>query len=494
MNLAPAAPRPRAAVLDLPAYVAGLRASSELTAALSSNESHYPPLPSVLEEVLRSAATLNRYPDNGAVELRERIALALGVSPQETVVGAGSTGVLQQIVSAVCDPGDEVVMAWRSFEAYPILVRLAGAVPVLVPLDAHEGHDLAAMAAAITPRTRLVLVCTPNNPTGVALGHAELAAFLDRVPAHVLVVIDEAYLEYADPAAPTGPTLVGPTRPGDPAAPTYSTAVGPTRPGASAAPIDSPGVGLTRPGDSAASAGSTAGGGRDVLDAVALFRAHPNVCLLRTFSKAHGLASLRVGYAVAAAPMADGLRRAGMPFAVSTLAQRAAIASLDAHDEMHERVGLVRRERARVIAAVRELGYTTPAGQANFIWLRLDDDARERTLARLAEHDILARGYADAGVRISLADPTTNDRVLTALATLAPSLATPTPPLARPTDTTPPPTALAPTLSPPTDTTTPPPASLAPAIAPPPSTSEVSAAVAPRATTPTSAAAAGVRA
>ncbi|MFB2585110.1 aminotransferase class I/II-fold pyridoxal phosphate-dependent enzyme [Herbiconiux liukaitaii] len=480
MNLAPAAPRPRAAVLDLPAYVAGLRASSELTAALSSNESHYPPLPSVLEEVLRSAATLNRYPDNGAIELRERIAAsligtgstgpafggrALGaggasghISADQVVVGAGSTGVLQQIVSAVCDPGDEVVMAWRSFEAYPILVRLAGAVPVLVPLDAHEGHDLSAMAAAITPRTRLVLVCTPNNPTGVALGHTELAAFLDRVPAHVLVVIDEAYLEYADPAAPTDPTAMGPTRPGGPAAPTIPT--WPTAAGSKA----SIAVGPARPGDPGASAGSATGGGQDVLDALALFRAHPNVCLLRTFSKAHGLASLRVGYAVAAAPMADGLRRTGMPFAVSTLAQRAAIASLDAHEEMHERVGLVRRERARVIAAVRELGYTTPAGQANFIWLRLDDDTRERTLARLAEHDILARGYADAGVRISLADPATNDRVLTALATLAPALA-------------PPPS-------------TPPPATLAPSLA----TTEASAAVVPRVATLTSATAAGVRA
>ncbi|WP_291045459.1 histidinol-phosphate transaminase [Herbiconiux sp.] len=354
-------PPARGVVRAVPPYVAGRRASTATTAALASNESHYPPLPSVLEEVARAAAELHRYPDNGALDLREELATSLSVSadevvPGQVVVGAGSTGVLQQIITAHCDAGDEVVFAWRSFELYPLLVQLAGAVPVPVPLDPFDRHDLAAMSAAVTDRTRVVLVCNPNNPTGTALSPAELEAFLAAVPPHVLVVLDEAYLEYSS----AGPT-----------------------------------------------------------DAIGLLRRHPNVCVVRTFSKAHGLAGLRVGYAVAAEPVADALRRAGMPFTVSALAQRAAIASLAARDELQERVALVRSERARVLAALRALGFTAPDSETNFVWLRLGDTGRERALGLLAEADILARGFAGDGLRITLADPATNDRVLATLARFA---------------------------------------------------------------------------
>ena len=218
-------PRLRHAVTSLSPYVAGRRATSAHTAPLASNESHFPPLPSVLAEVAASAGRLNRYPDSASVQLRERIADHVGVSADEVAVGPGSVGVLQQIIESVCDAGDEVVFAWRSFEAYPLLVTLAGATPVPVPLTADEGHDLDAMLAAIGPRTRLVLLCTPNNPTGVTIPGAELDRFLDAVPSETLVVIDEAYLEYVT---------------GDP------------------------------------------------LDALARYRRHPNVCVLRTFSKALG--------------------------------------------------------------------------------------------------------------------------------------------------------------------------------------------------------------
>ncbi|TAJ48508.1 MAG: histidinol-phosphate transaminase [Herbiconiux sp.] len=366
-------PRPRSTVRELPAYVAGRRADCAAVAALASNESHFPPLPSVLEVVAHSAATLNRYPDNGALELRESIAGHLGVDPVEVAVGPGSTGVLQQIITAVCDAGDEVVFAWRSFEAYPILTRLAGAVPVMVPLDAQEGHDLAAMAAAITDRTRLVIVCTPNNPTGVSLGQAALESFLAEVPSRVLVVIDEAYIEYARPATEAA---------ADPAT------------------------------DAA------------VADSVALYRAHPNVCVLRTFSKAYGLAGLRVGYAVAAPAIADGLRRTGMPFAVSAIAQRAAIASLEpvAATEIAARVGAVTAERERMIGELRLQGWVTPDSLANFVWLRMPDDRRELVVDLLARNDILVRAYAGAGVRISIADRASNDRVLAVLASVAPAL------------------------------------------------------------------------
>ncbi|WP_111766919.1 histidinol-phosphate transaminase [Nakamurella deserti] len=352
-RLDPAAPALRAAVAGLPAYLAGRRSVSELTAALASNESHYPPLPSVVDVVREQALRINRYPDMGAVELRERIAAHLGATVDEIAVGPGSVGVLQQIVTALCDAGDEVVHAWRSFEAYPILVSLAGARSVGVPLRADESHDLDAMAAAITDRTRVVVLCSPNNPTGVSISAGELDRFLAGVPASVLVVLDEAYVEYA-----------------------------------------------TRP---------------DTIDAMAVFRAHGNVCVLRTFSKAYGLAGLRVGYAVARPALADGLRRTGIPFAVSGLAQRAAIASLDAVGEMRDRVAAVVAERRRVTDALRSAGWQLPDSEANFVWLRADDTLRARLVDTLADADILVRGYAGDGVRISLADRATDDRVLAVL-------------------------------------------------------------------------------
>ncbi|WP_380162194.1 histidinol-phosphate transaminase [Kineococcus sp. R86509] len=343
---------PRSTVAGLPGYVAGRRATSDLTAALAANESHYPPLPSVLDVVLSSAATLNRYPDPTCEDLRASLATHLGARAEEIAVGPGSVGVLAQVLATVCDPGDEVVFAWRSFEAYPILTTLAGARPVPVPLRADERHDLDAMAAAITPRTRAVLVCSPNNPTGVGISAVEFEEFLGKVPAGVLVVVDEAYVEYADG---TGP------------------------------------------------------------DSLQLRRRFPGLCVLRTFSKAYGLAGLRVGYAVTSPELAEGLRRVALPFAVSALAQRAAITSLDAADEVRDRVRVVTRERARVTGELRAAGFTVPDSQANFVWLRADDARREELVEAFAAADVLVRGYAGDGVRITLADPATNDRVLAVL-------------------------------------------------------------------------------
>ncbi len=351
--VAPPRPALRAAVAALPAYVAGRRSASELTAALASNESHLPPLPSVLAAVHAQAARLNRYPDMGAVALRERIAAHLGVDLSEIAVGPGSVGVLQQIIAATCDAGDEVVHAWRSFEAYPILVGLAGARSVGVPLRPDEGHDLDAMAAAVTDRTRVVILCSPNNPTGVSIGAAALDRFLDAVPGDVLVVLDEAYTEF-----------------------------------------------VTRP---------------DPIDALDQFRRRGNVCVLRTFSKAHGLAGLRVGYAVAPAELAEGLRRAALPFAVSGLAQAAAVAALDAVDEMRSRVADVVAERHRMTAALRAAGWPLPDSDANFVWLRTGNAARVRIVDAMADAGILVRGYAGDGVRITVADRAAGDRVLAVL-------------------------------------------------------------------------------
>ena len=361
MLTAPDAARPalRGAVSGLPSYVPGRRASSAERgavvdiAALASNESHYEPLPAAAAAVAEAAARMNRYPDMAAVGLRERIAAQLGVTAAEVAVGPGSVGVLQQIITGLCDAGDEVVFAWRSFEAYPILVELAGARSVRVPLDDAEGHDLDAMAAAVTERTRVILLCTPNNPTGVPIAHDRLEAFLRSVRSDVLVVIDEAYVEYAD--AGSGP------------------------------------------------------------DSLALYRAYPNVCILRTFSKAYGLAGLRVGYAVAAPDIADGLRRTALPFAVTALAQQAAIASLDASDEMQARVAAVRDERARMAARLEALGWKLQPSQGNFLWIRADDELRARLVAAFDQAGIMVRAYQGDGIRITVADPASNDRVLTVL-------------------------------------------------------------------------------
>lgn len=352
-----ALPTLRRAVAGLPAYVPGKRGTGADIAALASNESHYDPLPAAVAAVADAAGAMNRYPDSAAVELRERLARHLGVTAGEVAVGPGSVGVLQQIITGLCDAGDEVVFAWRSFEAYPILVELAGARPVRIPLDEFEGHDLDAMAAAVTGRTKVILLCTPNNPTGVPISHERVEAFLRAVPSSVLVVIDEAYVEYAD--AGSGP------------------------------------------------------------DSLALYRRYPNVCVLRTFSKAYGLAGLRVGYAIATPAIAEGLRRTALPFAVSALAQKAAIASLDAGEEMAARVSLVKQERARIAAALEAQGWKLQPSQGNFLWIRADEDLRGRLVEAFDAAEILVRAYQGDGVRITVADPASNDRVLRLLAAYA---------------------------------------------------------------------------
>lgn len=349
-----ALPTLRGAVAGLPSYIPGRRGAGADIAALASNESHYDPLPAAMAAVAEAAGRMNRYPDMAAVELRERLALHLGVTREEVAGGPGSVGVLQQIITGLCDAGDEVVFAWRSFEAYPILVELAGARAVRIPLDDAEGHDLEAMAAAVTARTKVILLCTPNNPTGVPISHDRLEAFLQSVRSDVLVVIDEAYVEYAD--AGSGP------------------------------------------------------------DSLALYRRYPNVCILRTFSKAYGLAGLRVGYAVAAPAIAEGLRRTALPFGVSALAQKAAVASLDAGEEMEVRVSMVKQERARMAAELAAQGWKLQPSQGNFLWIRADEQLLATLVDAFDRAGILVRAYQGDGVRITVADPASNNRVLKLLA------------------------------------------------------------------------------
>ena len=315
---------------------------------LSSNESPYGPLPSVAGVIAEAAANVHRYPDNGAVALTEAIAQRFAVPPEHVAVGCGSVGVTQQLLEAAGEPGAEVLYAWRSFEAYPTLVALSGADPVTVALR-DETHDLAAMAAAVTSRTRIIFVCNPNNPTGTVVHSAELTAFLDQVPADCLVVLDEAYREYVrDP---------------------------------------------------------------DVPDGMLLYRDRPNVAVLRTFSKAYGLAGLRVGFMVAHPPVAAAVRKTMLPFTVNAVAQAAAIASLAAEDELLERVDAVVKERSRVRDELLTQGWTVPPTEANFVWLRLGPDTQDFAAAGEQE-GVSIRPFGSEGARISVGDHDANDAFL----------------------------------------------------------------------------------
>jgi histidinol-phosphate aminotransferase len=338
-------------VLDtVPAYKPGkapVVASGEAH-KLSSNESPYGPLPSVVEVIAEAGSVVNRYPDNGAEALTDAIAERFGVSAGHVAVGCGSVGVLKQLMEAVSDPGSEVLYAWRSFEAYPPLADLTGATSVRVPLR-QETHDLAAMAEAITPRTRLILVCNPNNPTGTVVREQELTEFLDRAPADCLVVLDEAYREYIrDPGVPDG---------------------------------------------------------------IELYRDRPNVAVLRTFSKAYGLAGLRVGFVIGHEAVARAVRKTMLPFTVSSVAQAAAIASLNAENELLERVETVVKERDRVTATLRADGWTVPDTEANFVWLRLGEHTVPFAHACDAA-GIAVRPFAGEGARVSIGTSAANDAFL----------------------------------------------------------------------------------
>ncbi|MGA8211924.1 MAG: aminotransferase class I/II-fold pyridoxal phosphate-dependent enzyme, partial [Nocardioidaceae bacterium] len=259
-------PEVRGAVRDIPAYVPGRPPAPRpgvTTYKLSSNENPYDPLPAVLDAAASAAGSMNRYPDMGCTRLYEVLGERLGVDTDHLAAGTGSVAVLYHLLQAFCESGDEVVYAWRSFEAYPIAVAVTGARSVQVPLTTDARHDLDAMAAAVTDRTKVVIVCSPNNPTGPAVGSAELEAFLDRVPSRVLVVLDEAYREFV-----------------------RATADRPDLP----------------------------------FDGVSLHRDRPNVVAMRTFAKAYGLAGFRVGYAVAQPAVAAAVRACALPFGVSSVA------------------------------------------------------------------------------------------------------------------------------------------------------------------------------
>ncbi|MHA7210092.1 histidinol-phosphate transaminase [Arthrobacter sp. MDT1-65] len=339
---------PRYAAGKPPVVVEGLESFK-----LSSNENPLPPLPAVLEAIA-AETSINRYPDPLTTALRTELATYLGVPPTDIVTGAGSLGALNQILATFAgqndfDAPDEVVYAWRSFEAYPISVGLAGATGVQVPVRADGTHDLEAMARAVTDRTRVVLLCTPNNPTGPILTRDEVVGFLAKVPRHVVVVIDEAYQEFVRHA--------------------------------------------------------------DAVDGIELYRKYANVIVLRTFSKAHGLAGLRVGYSVAQQGLTEHLRVSAVPFAVSQVAEHAAVTSLRHIDEVEARVQSIVDERTRVVAGLRELGWTIPEAEGNFVWLSLGDHTQDFA-AKAAERALSVRAFGAEGVRVSIGEEAANTRFL----------------------------------------------------------------------------------
>lgn len=348
--------RPRPVVERLPRYAAGKPAAPVpgLEAfKLASNENPLPPLPEVLEAIVNQTA-INRYPDSLATALRVKLGEYLGVPADDIVTGAGSLGGLVQIISTFAgqnDDGrpDEVIYAWRSFEAYPICIQTAGAAPVPVDVLEDGSHDLDGMIKAITDRTTIILLCTPNNPTGPSLTRTEVEDFMKRVPPHVLVVVDEAYTEFVrDP---------------------------------------------------------------ETVDGIDLYRNYPNMVVLRTFSKAHGLANLRVGYSVSQPHITESLRAVATPFAVSTIAQDAAIVSLENIDKVNERVEEIVQERNRVVAELQAQGWLFPKTQGNFVWLPLGDRSQE--FSQAAEKKALSvRAFGNEGVRVSIGEVEANTRFL----------------------------------------------------------------------------------
>ncbi|MEV0435977.1 histidinol-phosphate transaminase [Nocardia sp. NPDC050413] len=340
--------RIRPDLATIPAYVPGRTHPDAVK--LASNETTFGPLPSAAKAIAAAAEQANRYPDNQVTELRAALAEFLGVSVANVAVGCGSVALCQELVQITCDATtDEVVFAWRSFEAYPIVTQVGNATAVPVPLTADHRHDLDAMADAITERTKLIFVCNPNNPTGTAHPRAELERFLDRVPPHVLVVLDEAYFEY-----------------------------------------------LRLP----------------ETDGIEIGRTRPNVVVLRTFSKAYGLAGLRVGYAVGDPEVITALLKVHIPFSVNRVAQAAAIASLEAHGELLDRTDVLITQRARVRDALLAAGYEVPLSEANFVWLPLGARSLEFAEASAAV-GVLVRPFAGDGVRVTIGDPHENDRFLT---------------------------------------------------------------------------------
>jgi histidinol-phosphate aminotransferase len=326
-------------------------------AQLASNESPFGPHPKVVEAIRGAAAAMNRYPDPDATLLRRRLAERYETEPGRVAVGNGSCEILLAAAEALCEPGSELLYAWPSFSMYPHLAALTGAREIRVPLADGEVHDLDAMAAEVTAATQLVIVCNPNNPTGTHLPAAQIAAFCERIPSHVTIVLDEAYIEFQT--------------------------------------VDDPDT---------------------TVDLLANF---PNLVVLRTFSKVYGLAGLRVGFALGSAKFRAAIDAVRQPFSVNALAQAAAAEAVLHQDDVDQRVERTLIERVRVEEGLHELGLLTAETQTNFSWIDLGDADEAEVVAGLAEQAIAVRPGTPLGdlghIRISYGTAAENDRFLAAI-------------------------------------------------------------------------------
>src|SRR3954452_8910933 len=352
-----------ARVARLPEYpVAGGYALPDDVAMLASNESPWPPAPAVLEAAARAAANANRYPDPSNSALRSALSKRYGVPANRIAVGNGSVDILMAAGEALLEPGAEIVYAWPSFSVYPQLPAASGATAIAVPLDADHKHDLDAMANEITVATRLVVVCNPNNPTSTALPLDEITAFVERVPPEVCLILDEAYCEFSL--------------------------------------LDDPDA------------------------SVDLLERHPTLVLLRTFSKAYGLAALRVGYALCGTEsFVKAVHQVRQPFVVNGVAQAAAIEALRHSDAVAERVERTVAARVEIDSGLERLGIAPADSQANFCWFDLPDGVEEdAVVAGLSERGVLVRAGGalgrDGALRVTYGTTEQNQRFLAALGEL----------------------------------------------------------------------------
>jgi len=346
---------------DIPVYPAASTYAFEgELVKLASNETPYPPHPQVLEAVQAELRTLNRYPDPAKAKLRRAVADRTGVPPERIATGNGSCEILLAAAEAMLEPGAELVYAWPAFSMYPQLAAMTGARAIEVPLNDAGEHDLEAMAAEVNAATRLVIVCNPNNPTATALAPSVLDDWIAELPRHVAVIVDEAYVEFS--------TLQDPD------------------------------------------------------DSLDLVERHPNLVLLRTFSKVYGLCGLRVGYALCPEPFRLAVDRVRQPFSVNALAQAAAIEALDHQDEVERRVEQTVIERVHVESELAERGLDTTESQANFSWVSLGDRDEDEIVDGLARLGVIVRAGKALGeegrLRVTYGTRQENDRFLAALDTL----------------------------------------------------------------------------
>src|SRR4051794_7350172 len=349
----------------MPGYQAGVPTgqapeaiASGNIAQLASNESPFPPHPKVVEAIQRAAGSMNRYPDPDATLLRRRLAERYDSEPGRIAVGNGSCEILLAAAEALCEPGAEIVFSWPAFSMYPYLPALTGAREIRVPLAEGEVHDLDAMAAEVTAATQLLIVCNPNNPTATHIPAAAIAAFCERLPSHVTIILDEAYVEFQT--------------------------------------NDDPDATLDLLGD------------------------FPNLVVLRTFSKCYGLAGLRIGYAIGSTGFRAAVDAVRQPFSVNALAQAAGAEAVLHQDDVLRRVESTVVERLRVEEGLGRLGLASTDSQANFSWIELGEAEEGDVVSHLAEREIAVRPGAPLGapghIRASYGSGEDNDRLLAALA------------------------------------------------------------------------------